>query len=165
MNLNRHTDVSQKKRGKKVYYKFYIRLCLIATGANILELQHHATIENECTSLDHTRRSLSFDSEIRLQSCFLMRRECHGFFLFSASFYGVWLLRSNERSVCPYDFMVKWTNLRVLTQEFMHTEPAPWYRSISTLCRNNFLLGWLLLDESIRFMCWKNSCHDHKKYH
>lgn len=85
MNLERHTDVSQKK----VYYKFCIRRCLIATGANILELQHHAIIEDECTSLDHTRRSLSFDSEIRLQSCFLMRRECHDFFLVSGRFDGV----------------------------------------------------------------------------
>lgn len=142
---------------KKRYSEFYVRRCLMATGANILELQHHAIIEDECTSLDHTQRSLPFDSEIRLQSCFLMRRERHVFFVFffvSGRFDGVWLLRSNdERSVCPCDFMVKWTNLRVLAQEFMHAEPAPWYRSISTLCRNNLLLGWLLLDESIRLMC------------
>lgn len=52
MNLDRHTDVSQKK-GKKHTIN-YIGLCLIATGANILELQYHAIIEDECTSLDHT---------------------------------------------------------------------------------------------------------------
>lgn len=97
---------------KKVYYKFYILRYLIATGANILELQHHAIIEDECTSLDHTRKSLSFDSEIRLQSCFLMRRECHDFF--GGGFGG---------GLTAYGCFRVMSALSA--HEFMHTEPAP----------------------------------------